>query len=1291
MKKILFFWLLVMAFSFSSNVMPISSMDECVNGDVVVLESGLGCIISDVDIILKYPSAKENLYEKSKLDGIEDITGKEIYTEITHNASFHYYLIKTKNGTTPKPDLKAKGFEMHSWDIYEIESKTGFEKTDEEKKESWKRADIKKGSLRGDGKEYILVIEAEQWATGSFNADVSVCDATLSSDDTTYYLTANLSCEGTGVSITGDNVIFDCQGNNMTSDDTGYGVFENGENTIIKNCIIKNFSEGIRTYGTNATLDNTTIYFSSVGIYFIGIKPTLINSNIFNTSSYLLYLKGNEALIENNTFSNCTNSPSVYALRAQHAIVRNNTFTNMVSIYWRGTHSGLITNNTMTNLSGYSFYAYAATADYSYNNTFANNTITTDKGGYGIIIISGENNTIEYNNIFGDNTNGRRGIDATTEGQTDNTIIRHNVFRDWGDYTIIVGDNTRGHVIYNNTINTSSASSDYAIVASPANDTNISNNNITTNNTGRGIYVTCDNCTIHNNTINNTVDYVYIIELSQTNNSIVSNNDLTSSGDGKGLLLQGDNLTVRHNTLDVEKTYGIIASDPTTNSLFEYNYVTIGDDLGYSQTGGENNTIQYNNFTCADQRAVYIYDSANATNITNNNITSTTDIRSIYLSETTEIRVGNNTITSVANNVIELANADDSNIINNTINTSGGNVILIDASSTGNNIYHNNITGTSWISDSGSSNYFNTTDEGNIYYYYNGTASWDVYDITTTSYPAGDWADGGTDRPFSNSTLGEWLGEGNDSHPWTEKGVFPENATIDLITNATMGHWFYVNASVDDANGGTDISTSRAILDNGSFSEVFNSTSANNFNIQFNCSTDTEQTTNITVEFVDSEGNGINTSPSTNTYPDNAPSLTQPTIAPNPAYTNSTLTCNAGTFSDVDGDVENESSRTWAWYKNGAIIGGENSATLSSSNFQKDDNISCEENVSAQNWSAIATNMSDNLTISNLGPVNASSITFSNCSVGHCFNASASVDDADGASDIDFSSISVDNGSCVYLTNSTSENTLNITYNCSDANLTTNATITFNDTSDAQVSTASSQNTYPNHAPSTGSPNITPTPADPYSNLTCNAGAFTDPDDDSEGAHAWRWFKNDSIIGGETSQTLDSSNFDGHDKIICEQTPRDNYSLSGDPANSSEITIRHIGTNLSVYNGSAWIKFSDSNYMLFLCDGNASLPSYCQADNQDNTTSQPILTNINNGTATSLWQAIKANTSLANADLICGTSTNPANGIIVNESYQNYSTSNITAGANNTIYCWLNVTNTSVTPLIGNLSIQNNG
>jgi len=68
--------------------------------------------------------------------------------------------------------------------------------------------------------------------------------------------------------------------------------------------------------------------------------------------------------------------------------------------------------------------------------------------------------------------------------------------------------------------------------------------------------------------------------------------------------------------------------------------------------------------------------------------------------------------------------------------------VQVNVGSASNIFLENNISGATWINNTGDNNIFNNSAVGNIYYFTNGTPSWEIYNIIDTN---GDlWADAGS-------------------------------------------------------------------------------------------------------------------------------------------------------------------------------------------------------------------------------------------------------------------------------------------------------------------------------------------------------------------------------------------------------------------------------------------------------------------------------------------------------------------------------------------------------------------
>jgi len=401
----------------------------------------------------------------------------------------------------------------------------------------------------------------------------------------------------------------------------------------------------------------------------------------------------------------------------------------------------------------------------------------------------------------------------------------------------------------------------------------------------------------------------------------------------------------------------------------------------------------------------------------------------------------------------------------------------------------------------------------------------------------------------------------------TISNTAPTNITINNLVNSSTDHSFLVNSSVDDADGAADINYSNTSNANGSCVYFSNDTVGNTFRIRYNCTATSESTTSLNVSFNDTSNANITSGNIVNTYPDHVATLGNPSITPNPAYKTSTLTCNTGSWSDLDGDTENETTRAWRWFRNTTLVPGQTDSTLANSYFNKSDVIICEETVHANDWGTFSYNISNSssVTISNTAPVITADLSFINASAGHWFYMNATASDDDGAGDIINWIGANSTGSCTNFSNNATGNARTVVFNCSDTNLTGNFNITFKDVSSASVNTSTKANTYPNHAPSIAAPVISPSPTYYNSTLNCTNGTFTDVDGDIQGTNLWRWFKNTTLLAGETSQTLSPANFDVSDSIICEETPYDIYELNGSPKNSTPEVIQDIANVFSEY------------------------------------------------------------------------------------------------------------------------------
>ncbi|MCC7552719.1 right-handed parallel beta-helix repeat-containing protein [Candidatus Micrarchaeota archaeon] len=235
--------------------------------------------------------------------------------------------------------------------------------------------------------------------------------------------------------FTANSITLDCNSSLLISDipKQGTGIFINGyDNSIIKNCHIKNFDTGIGTSGTGGgTLLNLQVLDNQLESNNRGID-TQITRNI---------------LIKNNKFSN-NQLTGLRVLNSGSGIgeseIKNNFITdsnNGMELIWPGSAIVKVHNNTITNNINGIHLSSAANYDI-YDNTIERNT----NGIYLLFLISGQNsiykNTI-INNQFGIYTSNIMPI-------VNQYIYDNDLCSNTGDYDIYLSLNPIGSIVTDN-------------------------------------------------------------------------------------------------------------------------------------------------------------------------------------------------------------------------------------------------------------------------------------------------------------------------------------------------------------------------------------------------------------------------------------------------------------------------------------------------------------------------------------------------------------------------------------------------------------------------------------------------------------------------------------------------------------------------------------------------------------------------------------------------------------------------------------------------------------------------
>jgi streptogramin lyase len=167
-------------------------------------------------------------------------------------------------------------------------------------------------------------------------------------------LIANLPITTVPINISRNGVIFDCRGFSITGNNSGNGVYINFgvKNSIIKNCVISNFSNGIFGSGyyaglANNQILNNTITASNTGIYFYVSQSghTIANNTIIRATTGILLDGTQYANVTSNIIYFPTTGINIYYSTINTVI--NNIIYNAATPITANQQPNTIENNTI--------------------------------------------------------------------------------------------------------------------------------------------------------------------------------------------------------------------------------------------------------------------------------------------------------------------------------------------------------------------------------------------------------------------------------------------------------------------------------------------------------------------------------------------------------------------------------------------------------------------------------------------------------------------------------------------------------------------------------------------------------------------------------------------------------------------------------------------------------------------------------------------------------------------------------------------------------------------------------
>ncbi|MDD5171892.1 MAG: right-handed parallel beta-helix repeat-containing protein [Candidatus ainarchaeum sp.] len=488
------------------------------------------------------------------------------------------------------------------------------------------------------------------------------------------------------VKIAASDVIFDCDGYDITNDGTSlaYGILLNGSltNVIVRNCgNISSYDKGIFVFESNdSIIDNVTVNSSTeFGIHIRGSSnDTIRNSEVLSTTGAGVYVSAsNDTTIFN--VSSHDNTGVKYGFFFELANRNNVTdsiaYNNPNGFGIQGSSDNLLTSNIARDNTRYGFSISSVTYSNFTNNTANNNS----RDGFFASSSDYNNltNNTAYNNTWsgialsassGNNLTGDVAYDNFQNGfylssSSVGNNLTDNVAHDNQGVGFQLSSSSNGNALFNNTAYINQQN---GFMLDSGSDSNNLTNNTAYSNRYNGFTLQVAN---NNNLINNTA-----------RDSILAN--------GFYLLVSstGNNLTdnVAHNNLD---TGFLLFSTCNDNTLFNntaYSNSQTGFRLVSSDSNNLTNNTAYSNYNG------FTLQTANNNNLINNTARDSTVLGGFYLQvgSTGNTLTGNVAHDNPSHGFSVVGSSDANNLTSNTAYSNAGTGLYVEGSQ-GNNATDN--------------------------------------------------------------------------------------------------------------------------------------------------------------------------------------------------------------------------------------------------------------------------------------------------------------------------------------------------------------------------------------------------------------------------------------------------------------------------------------------------------------------------------------------------------------------------------------------------------------------------
>ena len=677
-------------------------------------------------------------------------------------------------------------------------------------------------SLTADGQSWTFSCLADDGMMNSSwvnSSSVSVglgCGALIAPG--TYSLSLDVNSTGTCFSVNADNVTLDCQGhviNYSTSGaDAAYGVFSNRFNTTVRNC---------RVVDGDPSSSNT----SRFGVYLYGATHgSLVNTTVGVNNSPAIFL---------NSASNISISDS------------SGNSTSASGLYLEGSSDNDILRSNGTSVTDHGVVLNAASDHNNLTGVYG----VSDQGRGVSVTLSAQNSLV---NVFG-SSNGSSGVYLNF---ADNTTLTNNSGLSDAYYGIEVSYSS--NVVLTNSTGTTSSFAGIILEYSSA--ANLSGNlGRATASGGAGLYLlhSSSNSLVGDEgraTLNSG-----IVLYDASNNSL--EDTVVSSNNSAGLYFTygSENNTILNITLRSNQT-GISLSESDNNVVTDASMT-----LGPLASGVFSFSSDANTFTGLEipssKIAISLSNSSNNSFVDSSSLVGSdydvyVDAANPSLNNTfLNCTFGNESVNGAANYIVRSWYYDANVSSSVGAPLSGANVSAFNASEA---LVSSQITDANGDIDRFA--LIEYVDLGGVLHYQNNFTA----NVSLAGY-------------LSQSSTHNLSVEGNVFDTFVLGTDFPPIITFNgTFVNATTAHSFTVEAGVSDGNGASDIESVSIDYTGGSCSYDANSTSGNYFNATYSCSGTPFTSTSLNITFCDHSANCVTTATSSNSYPNEAPSVPVPDL-----------------------------------------------------------------------------------------------------------------------------------------------------------------------------------------------------------------------------------------------------------------------------------------------------------------------------------------------------------------------------------------------------------------------------